>query len=432
MVRSWVFLLLLALTAPLLAEPGVAILHDSRKKDQAELVSMTRRCLYLLLQKNGLATYQFTLFSADFADRKTAASWKQLYGITPSELPAVAFFTRNGNKITLQNVIRRITDPLTASQAAFNCAQAAYPGMVKETQLPTGVAIITMPPGATVVADGHEAGQTPCGLNLTPGLHILEFKHPFCAPHDQTITVLPGALLPLEVNLEPLPAQLKVESSGVPLNVTLDDGASGITPFVANVTAGPHRLRAQAAGHYDVDSNIELTPNKLTRITLSPSVTRLRVGWGGATAEGYTKTSTSYGRYRVPFTTTSTVYLDQSLVGYLRDKLARHPRIALVDSGHDCDVQVKYELKADEDAVRGVVRILNRGGAQTNTLVADRGMPFLSFDESGAANKRAQEIADELTDRVVPFMLERVQASTTAPADAKPPIQVVTEDLQLQ
>lgn len=432
MVRGWVFLLLLALTAPLLAEPGVAILHDSRKKDQAELVAMTRRCLYLLLQKNGLPTYQFTIFSADFADRKTAASWKQSYGITPGELPAVAFFTRNGNKITLQNVIRRISDPLTASQAAFNCAQAQYPGMIKETQLPTGVALVTIPAGATVKADGHEVGTTPCGLNLTAGLHILEIKHPFCADYDQTVTVLPGTLMPLQVNLEPLPAQLRVESSGVPLNVTLDDGATGTTPFVANVTAGQHRLKAQASGHYDVESDIELTPNKLTRITLSPSVTRLRVGWAGATAEGYTKYSTSYGRYRIPFTTTSNVYLDQSLIGHLRERLAHHPRIALVDSGQECDVALKYEIKADEDAVRGVVRILDRRGAQTNTLVADRGMPFLSFDESGAANKRAQEIGDELTDRVVPFILERIPASTTAPANLKPPIQVVTEDLQVQ
>jgi hypothetical protein len=431
-VRGWVFLLLLALTAPLLAEPGVAILHDSRKKDQAELITMTRRCLYLLLQKNGLATYQFTLFSADFADRKTAASWKQLYGITPAELPALAFFDRNGNKITLKNVIRRITDPLTASQAAFNCAQAAYPGLVKETQLPTGVALVTIPAGATVKLDGHEAGQTPCGLNVTPGLHILEIKHPHCADYDQTVTVLPGVLMPLQVSLEPLPAQLRVESAGVPLNVTLDDGTTGTTPFVANVTAGPHRLRAQASGHYDVDSEVELAANKLTRITLSPSVTKLRVGWAGATAEGYTKYSTSYGRYRIPFTTTSNVYLDQSLIGHLRERLAKHPRIQLVESGQDCDVALKYEIKADEDAVRGVVRILDRRGAQSNTLVADRGMPFLSFDESGAANKRAQEIGDELTDRVVPFILERIQASSAPPPDQRAPIQLVTEDLQLQ
>jgi hypothetical protein len=58
------------------------------------------------------------------------------------------------------------------------------------------------PPGAMVIVDGRQRGETPYDGDLKPGERTLELRLPGYSTHKERLTVVAGEILPLDVRLE--------------------------------------------------------------------------------------------------------------------------------------------------------------------------------------------------------------------------------------
>ncbi|MEW6277895.1 MAG: PEGA domain-containing protein [Candidatus Eremiobacterota bacterium] len=417
------------------AEPGVALLLDSRRPEQTDATARARRFLYLLHKQNALAIYQFSFKTVDFAARGESWQWQRDFKLTRGDLPALAFYNRQGNKVELRNLIRRYSSPQEAAESAFRCAQVDFPNLVTSTQVFTGVRLETIPAGAPVLEREVELGRTPLDVPLTPGRHELKIAHPDCLPVSQTVNLKTGDQPSLSLALTPAPARLVIESSGPPLEVTLDDQPAGTTPLTLDTVAGPHRFRATAPDSFELAGEIRAQPGVRTVALLSPTPRRVRVGWSGLRAEGYTHTYTAYRTvypysyyrrcgyryrydysYQVPYLVTDTVVLSSAELNQrARERL--QPSLSLVEPERASDCALKLAVQAVPGEVVGELQVLDASGAQVKTFTAQRDMPWLTFDTEGSARKRAGEVVEELAARALEWIGQNVQPSELTPEE---------------
>lgn len=417
--------LAILLSAPLAAEPGVTLLLDSRNSNQASLSAQAKQLLLRLRAANQLQDVELSITTADWADASTAARWRRDFALTGQELPALAVVRRQGNKITLDNLLRRYNSASQAAEGAFRCLQLQSPNLVKQAQLRTGLSLTSEPSGAKVTVDGSESGTTPCQIDLKPGHHRWMVTQENYQAYQRDATLQLGQVLTQQVELLPLQAYLRIESSGVPIDFSLDNAPPAPAPALLDVKAGSHHYRAWAPGHYAAEGDVNVPAEQLTSIQIGLVPIRLRVALGNFQADGYTGYNTrnsGSGRYYRTWEEPYQVYLDANPIkDKLRGALGQYD---LIDGDPDCVISM--HIRSDKDHLQGVATLADGRGQVRETVSANRDMPFLSFDEQGSAQKRAVEVADDLIRQILPLLSRFQPQADKAPADRPAQVKVET------
>jgi len=413
------------LTVPLAAEPGVTLLLDSRSPGQAKLSAQAGQLLQRLRAANQLGEVELSINTADWANPSTASRWQRDFDLTGKELPALAVVRRQGNKITLDNLLRRYNSPAQAVEGAFRCLQLQSPNLIKETRLRTGLSLTSEPTGAKVLVDGAEAGTTPCQLDLKPGRHHWEVVQENYQSYQRDSTLQLGQFVSQRAELLPLLAYLRIESSGAPFDFSLDNSPPAPAPALLDVKAGAHHYRAWAPGHYAAEGEVTVPPEQLTSMQITLVPIRLRVALGDFQADGYTGYNTrtsgsgrNYQSWEEPYQ----VILDANPIkDKLRGALVQYD---LIDNEADCVISL--HIQADKEHIQGVATLSDGKGQVRETVNSTRDMPFLSFDEQGSAQKRALEVTDDLLAKILPLLTRFQPRADKAPADRPAQVKVLT------
>lgn len=417
--------LAILLSAPLAAEPGVTLLLDSRNPAQARLSAQAKQLLLRLRAANQLQDVELSITTADWADAATSSRWRRDFALTGQELPALAVVRRQGNKITLDNLLRRYNSAPQAAEGAFRCLQLQSPNLVKQAQLRTGLSLTSEPSGAKVLVDGAESGTTPCQVDLKPGHHRWAVVQENYQSYERNGNLELGQVLVQKVELLPLGAYLRIESSGVSIDFSLDNSPPAPAPALLDVKAGSHHYRAWAPGHYAAEGDVTVPPEQLTSLQIGLVPIRLRVALGNFQADGYTGYNTrnsGSGRYYRTWEEPYQVTLDANPI---KDKLrGALGQFDLIDSDPDCVISL--HIQSDKEHIRGVATLSDGRGQVRETVNANRDMPFLSFDEQGSAQKRALEVADDLIGQLMPLIGRIQPQSDKAPVDRPAQVKVET------
>lgn len=444
-------MLLLSLCAGLArAEPGVAVILDSRQPGQSELSARARRFVYVLIKQNQLANYQFSLKTVDLATPE-GREFQREFRLTGRDVPALGYYQREGNRLHLRNLVRAYRNPQEAAEDMFRCAQVEAPELITSTSVFTGASLESQPVGARVLEGEAELGVTPCHVNLTPGRHQLTLSHPDCLPETVTLNLKAGDHPVQTLQLTPCPSQLTIESAGQPLEVNLDGQPLGPTPVTIPTVAGSHRLQATAEGVFPLQVDLRAEPNRRMLAVLQPSPRRVRVGWAGLEAEGYRYRRTAYayptvslgygwgrrgcgnwggwgsryGYYGIPYMVEESVQLSAfDLTEQAEEQLTRSDRFTLVEGGRSADCLMRYQVQALQGEVVGELSLLDPKGETLQTFTARREMPWLTFDTEGSARKRAAEVVAELTLAAQEWIEQNLQPSALSPEDQAASVKV--------
>lgn len=132
-------------------------------------------------------------------------------------------------------------------------ARAALP-VVKVT----GVTITSSIAGVTVKLDGSEPSPLPIVRDLAPGTHALTAEAPGHAPRTIEFQVVDGVVVPVEVDLDPLPARITVRAEAGSA-IAVDGRAVGTTPLAAvEVPAGRHFVAVTRRGRRGFGQDVEV------------------------------------------------------------------------------------------------------------------------------------------------------------------------------
>ena len=131
--------------------------------------------------------------------------------------------------------------------------------------------------GASVRVDDEHAPAAcvaPCELTLPPGPHQLFFTRDGYQGTPRPITVTARGITQATVELRSLTGSLVVNADERGAQVTIDGRTVGFTPAViANVPAGPQRVRVTLRGFTPVERDVVIKPNQETQlvdVTLQP------------------------------------------------------------------------------------------------------------------------------------------------------------------
>jgi hypothetical protein len=421
--RFPVVLLLAAL--PAAAEPGVTLLLDGRQSTQRQLSAQAKRFLTLLRQANQLEDFQLNISTADWSDPSVAALWQRQYGLSPRELPALAVVRRQGNRFSVENLLRHYQSPRKAAEGAFRCLQTNSPNLIRQAELHTGVALTSQPAGALLTVDGQPSGTTPCQLELTPGSHHLVVTQPNFQPFEKRISLELGQTFSQDINLQPMGAFLRVESGTLPVQFSLDGGAAAPTPCLLDVSAGRHHYVASASGYYSSEGDLDIPAERLTSLNIGLVPVRLRVAVANFEALGYTGSNTrssGTGWRRTEWVEPYEVFLDPAPLKQKLTQGLNHPSYDLVNSDPDCVISV--EIRSSQDQVMGTLSMADGQGRVRETLSSTRDMPFMTFDEQGSAQLRAGEVIDELLRQIGSGLQKFSPQTERAPSDRQAQVKV--------
>ncbi len=132
------------------------------------------------------------------------------------------------------------------------------------------VSFSTVPPGATISADGDELGQTPDTVELMAGMHELLLYKPGYKEWRQPLTVV--ANQPEEfanIQLEEADSILSVASSPTGAAVTVDGRFRGTTPLSVELSKGAsYDIRLTKAGYEAANRAIDVDDSKDRSLTI--------------------------------------------------------------------------------------------------------------------------------------------------------------------
>ena len=243
--------------------------------------------------------------------------------------------------------------------------------------------------------------------------------------YQRDTTLELGQVASQRIELLPLQAYLRVESSGVPFDFSLDNSPPAPAPALLDVKAGNHHYRAWAPGHYATEGDVTAPPEQLTSVQIGLVPVRLRVALGNFQADGYTgytTRSSGSGRYYQTWEEPYQVFIDANPIKEkLRTALGQFD---LIDNQPDCVISI--QIQSDKDHIQGVATLADGRGQVRETVNSTRDMPFLSFDEQGSAQKRALEVTDDLLGQILPLLSRFQPQSDQAPADRPAQVKVET------
>ncbi len=407
--------LVLLVTLPAFPEPGVAVVFDSRQPRQSHLATEAKAFLYRLVRQNGLAAHQFTLRTVDLSTPE-GRRFRSTYELTAGDLPALACYQREGNRLTLRSLVRAYQNPLTAAETAFGRIQLEEPRMIASSKLLTAVTMVTDPPGARILHDNNELGITPCQVQLAPGTSRLTVAHEDCLSQLVEVRLSAGEVAERSLVLTPAPCVVTIQSEGPPLAVSLDGSPLGYTPVTFHSTARLHRLSASAPGWKPLD--VSFRPQAQTQVFLKPTREQVRISLGEVTADGYL---VGRGFDSLPFPTAGVELSSADYTRQLRANLER-TALRLVPSAGDCTIRL--DVNAWERFVKAELTIADREGRTLQTLSAERGMPWITLDEEGSARRRGAELVDELSADAVRWILQNVPAGPLTDEERRESVRV--------
>ncbi len=119
---------------------------------------------------------------------------------------------------------------------------------VRAAQPITQLMVNTQIRGARAFIDGHE-GEVPLIRKVKPGAHAIRVVAKGYFPVEKTATAVDGQLIPIEVTLRPVPAQVTITTEAG-ASVAVDGRPVGTTPFSRplQIPAGKHFITVTRRG----------------------------------------------------------------------------------------------------------------------------------------------------------------------------------------
>lgn len=157
---------------------------------------------------------------------------------------------------------------------------------VRELRALVGVIELANPtPGAQVVVDGRERGETPLAspLRVSVGARLVRIYKKGFLPAERRVTIAGGQLARIDAKLEPLAqsGDLTVaEATGKPATLIVDGIPVGPTPFKGPVSPGEHTVLLKGEGSLGTQpATAVVRANQATslRLSLEPLEGELRV-----------------------------------------------------------------------------------------------------------------------------------------------------------
>ena len=184
-----------------------------------------------------------------------------------------------------------VVDPLVSATPAQPAPPVAVvrgaPGLasmpvaeVAEPEMGFGWLLVrTMPPGATVVVDGVDRGQTPLSLDDLPyGTHRISISRDGYGSETREVSLSRNAGVAsvgielVETGLAPAaaPGSIQVDSRPDGARVMLDGQLVGTTPVVVpDVASGTHSVRVERDGYQAWVTTVDVPPSDEVRVAAS-------------------------------------------------------------------------------------------------------------------------------------------------------------------
>jgi TonB family protein len=164
-----------------------------------------------------------------------------------------------------------------ALAAAGLLAAAILGGLALQSRRPTppaqthppGLAITTVPPGATVWLDGIAMGITPLFLsNVPPAAHRVRIAADGYVSSELSVrTTHEATAMPLRFILQQATGTLELDSDPASATVQVDGLPRGTTPFSDNRMApGTHRVIVERPGYRSFAQAVDVSPGKTERL----------------------------------------------------------------------------------------------------------------------------------------------------------------------
>ena len=134
----------------------------------------------------------------------------------------------------------------------------------------SGIRLLGARDGAKVYSDGNLVAALPQSgpIPLSPGMHKLRVLQLGFAPFEQDVRVLPGRILTLEVELQPIAGVVRITTEPPGASVYVDADNVGQAPLEVEVRTGPHTLSARMPGYYPESFSLPISAGALIEHTL--------------------------------------------------------------------------------------------------------------------------------------------------------------------
>lgn len=156
-------------------------------------------------------------------------------------------------------------------------AEPAAPAEPARPDAPTRLMITADVPSAMVVVDSGEPSSSPAIVDVAPGSHQIRVSAPGYHPVAREVMALSGALVPVEISLPALPAELLVTGPS-DADLYVDGSLLGKlgSGRLLSLRAGKHRVMATKKGHRVEVKELKLERGQAyrVRLTLQPTVQR--------------------------------------------------------------------------------------------------------------------------------------------------------------
>lgn len=225
------------------------------------------------------------------------------------------------------------------------------------------VSVRSQPPGATILIDGIESGQTPQTLEVGAGAHEIALSLAGYAPWQDRLNVTANEALALpEVKLQPAQGRLQLSSTPTGASVTVDGTFRGNTPLDLLLTPGrSHSLKLSAPGYRTREHRQEISSNSSETLKLDlepilgtvildvqPAAAKVEID-GKALARGTTEVELTATAHRV----------EASMDGFEPWSGTVTPR-----PGFEQRVTIRLQSRAQAQAARNPPRLSSKGGPQ--------------------------------------------------------------------
>jgi hypothetical protein len=139
-----------------------------------------------------------------------------------------------------------------------------------------------------VLVDGVDVGATPWEGDLAPGAHEIAGRTSTAAAAPQSVAVVAGTRVALELVASPTAAHLQIRTSDGQGVITVDGQVKATGAFAADVAPGPHTVTVTRDGYQPFQKAYTLGPRETAAetVTLVPAERINAPGRGSDRAEG--------------------------------------------------------------------------------------------------------------------------------------------------
>jgi hypothetical protein len=135
-------------------------------------------------------------------------------------------------------------------------------------------------PGVTVTVEGDRVETLPASLRLAANTYLVEASAPGYAPERRSVRIVSGTTVPLDLDLQPLPAHLSV-AGPTGAEAFVDWRPIGFLPIpVQSLSAGEHWVSLRLAGRTTSSTRVTLGRGETGKAELAlETTTQRRAAW---------------------------------------------------------------------------------------------------------------------------------------------------------